>query len=227
MHISGSRLSKTPPKFHERTLQREREREKKKKTENGGGRGKKERNFGRSSGGGSPKQFPDSGLKRPVWPEAVWPKAVWPKAVLEKKFLAESGLAQAVWPKSVSTVRGSASRVHGARRRWMPPCAVGSPHAAFSPQRSRCDFCQKSNKFKGACREVSSEAVHAQCGLVPGCRPRAARSSLEGSLASGRREVELARGCSPAPHDTSRSLKRFIAMVASALDESRSGNLQR
>ena len=47
VHISVSRPSKTPPKFKERTAKRG------KNNENGGGRGEqKERNFGRSSGGG-------------------------------------------------------------------------------------------------------------------------------------------------------------------------------
>ena len=46
MHISGFRRSKTPTKFHERTP-----RERKKNENCGGRREKKERNFGRSSGG--------------------------------------------------------------------------------------------------------------------------------------------------------------------------------
>ena len=47
MHIIGFGPSKTPPKFNEKTP-RETQKER-----NGGGRGKKERNFGRSGGGGS------------------------------------------------------------------------------------------------------------------------------------------------------------------------------
>ena len=133
------------------------------------------------------------------------------------------------------TGRGNACRVHGVRRRWTPPCAAAgfenltwSPHAALRPWRShRSAGVSKKLVVRRAPKQFISKAARRLAANAIQEIMAERLEELSGRQLETPRKGAIAGACSPTPCGRFRSLKRFIAMIAAALEESRPGSLQR